>query len=72
MTGLYPPLVEHRLVLNPEAKMVKQRLRRLHPRLALQVKTEVDHLHKAKFIRVVLYPHWVANIVPIMKRNESI
>ena len=36
------------------------------------MKTELDRLHKAKFIRVVLYPHWVANIVPIMKKNGSI
>ena len=70
MIGLDPTLVEHRLVLNPRAKTLKQRLRRLHPRLALQVKIEVDRLHKAKVIRVVLYPHWVANIVPVVKKMD--
>ena len=51
------------------AKPVKQKLRRLHPSVALQVKEEIDKLHKALFIRVVLYPHWIANIVPVMKKD---
>ena len=72
MFGLDPSLVEHGIVLNPRVKIVKQRLRRLHPRPTHQVKTEVDQLNKAKFIRVVLYPHWVTNIVLIMQKNESI
>ena len=69
MPRLDPSLVEHRLVLKPDAKPIKQRLRRIHPRMALKVKEEVDKLHNAKFIRVVLYPHWVANIVLVMKRD---
>ena len=40
--------------------------------MALQVKEEVDKLHKAKFIKVVLYPQWVANIVPVIKKNEQV
>lgn len=55
MPWLDPNLVEHRLVLHPDAKPVKQKLRRLHPQLAMQVKEEVDKIHKAKFIRVVVY-----------------
>ena len=38
----------------------------------MQVKEEVDKLHKAKFIKVVLYPQWVANIVPIIKKNGQV
>ena len=40
--------------------------------MALQVKEEVDKLHKAKFIKVVLYPQWVANIVPVIKKNGQV
>ena len=40
--------------------------------MALQVKKEVDKLHKSKFIKVVLYPQWVANIVPVIKKNEKV
>ena len=72
MPGLDPALVEHRLPIKPGAKVVKQKLRRLHPKMALQVKEEVDKLHKAKFIKVVLYPQWVANIVPIIKKNGQV
>src|SRR5262249_29470847 len=69
MPGLDRNLVEHRLVLKPGASPVKQKLRRLHPRMALKGKEEVDKLHQVKFIRVVLYPHWVANVVPVMKKD---
>ncbi len=40
--------------------------------MALQVKDEIDKLHKAKFLRVVLYPQWVANIVPVMKKDGRV
>ena len=70
--GLDPALVEHRLPIKPGAKAVKQKLQRLHPKTALQVKEEVDKLHKAKFIKVVLYPQWVANIVPVIKKNGQV
>src|SRR5262249_20043033 len=69
MPGLDPELVEHHLPLKPGAKPVKQKLRRYHPRTALQIKQEIDKLHTAKFIRVILYPMWVANIVPVIKKN---
>ena len=72
MPGLDPTLVEHRLLIKPGAKTVKQKLRRLHPKTALQVKEKVDKLHKAKFIKVVLYPQWVANIVSIIKKNGQV
>ena len=69
MPGLDPSLVEHRLVLKSGARAIKQRLRRLHPKTALKVKEEIDKLHKARVIRVVLYPQWVANIVPVAKKD---
>ena len=40
--------------------------------MTLQVKEEVDKLHKAKFIKVVLYPQWVANIMPVIKKNGQV
>ena len=70
MPGLDPALIEHWLPIKSWAKVVKQKLRRLHPKMALQVKEKVDKLHKAKFIKVVLYPQWVANIMPVIKKND--
>jgi len=40
--------------------------------MALKMKAEVDKLHKAKFIRIVLHPQWVANIVPVMKNDGKV
>src|SRR5262249_868495 len=45
MPGLDPDLVEHHLPLKLGAKAVKQKLRRYHPRTALQIKQEIDKLH---------------------------
>ena len=56
MPELESLLVEHKLPLKLGAKTAKQKLRRLRPDLALKVKEEIDKLHKAKFIRVVVYP----------------
>lgn len=72
MSGLDPELVEHRLVLHLDAKLVKQKLRRMHPQVVLQVKEEIDKLHKDKFIRVVVYPQWVANIVAMQKKDGRV
>ena len=72
MPVLDPTLMEYRFPIKPGAKAVKQKLRRLHPKMALQVKEEVDKLHKARFIKVVLYPQWVANIMPIIKKNGQV
>ena len=47
-------------------------MRRLRPELVLKVKEEIDKLHKAKFIRVVVYPNWVSNIVPVAKKDERV
>ena len=56
MPGLDSALVEHWLSIKPGVKAVKQKLRRLHPKTALQVKEEVDKLHKVKFISSPLSP----------------
>ena len=72
MPRLQSLLVEHRLPLKPGAKTAKQKLRRLRPDLALKVKEEIDKLHKAKFIRVVVYPEWIVNIVPVMKKDGKV
>lgn len=70
MPGLNPELVKHRLVLYPDAKPMKQELRRLHPKVVLQVKDEVNKFYKVKFIKLV-YPKWVANIVPVQKKTKE-
>ena len=72
MPGLDPLLVEHQIPLEESARPVKQKLRRMLPDVAVKVKEEVDKLLQAKFIRVVLFPQWIANIVPVKKKDGRI
>ena len=32
----------------------------------------MDKLHKVKFIKVILYPQWVTNIVLVIKKNGQV
>ena len=56
MPGLDTKLVEHRLVLKPNVKPVKQKLRKMDPRVEQQVKEGLEDLLKAGFIRTIDYP----------------
>ena len=40
--------------------------------MTLQVKEKVDKLHKVKFIKVILYPQWVTNIISVIKKNGQV
>ena len=42
MPGLDPSIVQHRFPFLPHARLVKQKLRRLHPRWSLQVNEEIQ------------------------------
>ncbi|CAN6440493.1 unnamed protein product [Victoria cruziana] len=72
MPGLDPNLIQHFLPLTKECKPVKQKLRKLDPRLMGQVKEGLEDLLKAGFIRAIDYPEWLANIVVVPKKNEKI
>ena len=72
MSGLDPKLVEHRLVLKPDAKPVKQKLRKMDLRIEQQVKGGLEDLLKAGFIRAIDYPDWLANIVVVPKKSGKV
>ena len=50
MLGLDPKLVVHHLALDLGAKPVKQKLQKMHPKVALLVKEELEKLLEAKII----------------------
>jgi len=50
MPGLDPEVVEHCLPLKPEYPLVKQKLRRSHPDMALKIKEEVQKQIDAGFL----------------------
>ncbi|RVW84676.1 Transposon Ty3-I Gag-Pol polyprotein [Vitis vinifera] len=72
MPGLDPSIVQHHLPTLPHARPVKQKLRRLHPRWSLQVKEEIKKQLSVGFISVVEYPEWLANVVPVPKKDSKV
>ncbi|GAU38952.1 hypothetical protein TSUD_363910 [Trifolium subterraneum] len=72
MPGLDPEIVEHRLPLKPECPPVKQKLRRTSPDMALKIKEEVQKQIDAGFLITSEYPQWLANIVPVPKKDGKV
>ncbi|KAI5444202.1 hypothetical protein KIW84_012721 [Lathyrus oleraceus] len=72
MPGLDTDIVQHFLPLKPECVPVKQKLRRTHPDMAVKIKEEVQKQIDAGFLVTSTYPLWVANIVPVPKKDEKV
>ena len=56
MPGLSSDIVQHRLPLNLECSLVKQKLRRMKPKMSLKIKDEVKKQFDASFLAVAWYP----------------
>ena len=61
--------INNRLDIKPGAKPKKQRPCKMSDEKAAAVKAEVHRLLDAKVIREVKYPTWLANTVPVKKKN---
>ncbi|XP_017416451.2 uncharacterized protein LOC108327238 [Vigna angularis] len=72
MPGLDTDIVQHKLPLKPECPPVKQKLRRMKPEMSLKIKEEVQKQFDAGFLAVARYPEWVANIVPVPKKDGKV
>ncbi|XP_052735536.1 uncharacterized protein LOC128197521 [Vigna angularis] len=72
MPGLNTDIVQHRLPLKPECPPVKQKLRRMKPEMSLKIKEEVQKQFDAGFLAVARYPQWVANVVPVPKKDGKV
>ena len=72
MPGLDTNIVEHHLPLKPECPPVKQRLRRTHPDMAIKIKEEVQKQIDVGFLATTEYPQWLANIVPVPKKDGKV
>ena len=69
MVGINPMLASHKLNIAHTVKPVRQRVRRFHPDRHKIIRTEVDNLLKAGFIREIKYPEWLANVVVVPKKG---
>ncbi|GLJ55334.1 hypothetical protein SUGI_1187310 [Cryptomeria japonica] len=72
MPGIDPKIVTHNIVLVPDAKPVKQKIRKMNPKVALLVKAEIEKLLEAGFIRPIDYSPWISNIVTVAKPDNKI
>jgi len=71
MPGLDPQIAMHRLNIKPDIKPVKQQ-RQFLPDIMKAIEAEVHKLIACGFIWEKQYPDWVANNVPVLKKNEKI
>ena len=72
MPGLDTNIVVHRLPLREECAPIKQKLRRFKLEMLLKIKEEVKKQLDAGFLEVSKYPQWVANIVPVPKKDGKV
>src|ERR1051325_2248845 len=70
--GLKRELVEHRLPIKDGKKPIKQMPRRFAPTILSKIKAEIERLLRCMFIRTTRYVDWLANIVPVIKKNGSL
>jgi hypothetical protein len=64
--------IEHKIPLKREAKSFRQKLRQINPMLLPIMEREVKKLLQAQIIVPLRYSEWVANLVPVRKKNGEI
>ena len=72
MPGLSHDIMQHRLPRNSVCSPVKQKLTRMKPEMSLKIKEEVKKQFDVGFLAVAQYPEWVANIVPVPKKDGKV
>ncbi len=72
MLGLDTNLIMHHLFIALDVEPIKEKLRKMHPRIAILIKAELEKILSARFIRAIDYANWISNIVPITKHDKSI
>jgi hypothetical protein len=69
LQGVDRDIIEHALETDERIPPKKQKLRKMFEEKVKAVEDEVQRLQDAKAIREVKYPVWLANAVPVKKKN---
>jgi hypothetical protein len=69
LTGVDRSFIEHQLNIDASVKPRRQKLRKMSDDKVVVVKFEVQRLLDASVIREVMCPNWLANTVPVKKKN---
>jgi hypothetical protein len=71
LQGVERDIIEHALEIDERITPKKQKLGKMSKEKVKAVEAEVQRLHDIKVIRKVLYPVWLANTVPVKKKNRK-
>jgi hypothetical protein len=69
LQGVDRDIIEHTLETDEKIVPKKQKLRKMSEEKVKAVEAEVQRVQDAKVIREVKYPVWMANTVPVKKKN---
>jgi hypothetical protein len=69
MLGIPREVAENSLDILPHSRAVQQRLRRFDEEQRRAIGVELRKLLKARFIKEVFHPTWLANLVLVKKKN---
>ena len=72
MLGLGTKIVVHRILVKSECPLVQQALPRMKSEIILKIKEKVEKQSKAGFLTAITYSNWVANIVPMPKKDGKV
>jgi polyhydroxyalkanoate synthesis regulator phasin len=69
LQGVDRDIIEHTLETDEKITLKKQKLKKMSEEKVKAVEAEVQRLQDVKVIREVLYPVWLANTIPVKKKN---
>ena len=67
-----PQFMQHIIPIKQGSKPLQQKLRKYHPSLEPTIKKELNKLLAARIIFPIQHTQWVANLVPVRKKNGDI
>ena len=65
-------IMQHCIFTDPTMKPVKQKLRRMKLEWTLKMKEEFEKYYNTGFLRVENYLEWLANVVPVPKKDGKV
>jgi ribonuclease HI len=65
-------VIQHKIPLNKDTKPFRQKLRSFNPLLLPTMEKEIKKLLDARIIIPLRYSEWIANLVPVRKKNGEI
>lgn len=69
--GLDIDIVDHWLPIKPECPLMKQKLRKTYPDMAVKIREEVQKQIDVGFLVTYIYPQWVAILYQLWRKIEK-